>query len=533
MSYHTFAFGRPIVFFVIKVTVFKTTTSAISPCPHDVFYFSKILCLLSNVFSCACSVYVLCMRADRLHLACVSFIIIGTTATKDEKERCFSMRMYDIIAKKRDGGALTQEEINFFVEGYTSGEIADYQASALCMAIYLRGMTDEETAQLTAAMANSGDRVDLSAIAGVKVDKHSTGGVGDKTTLVIAPIVAACGVKVAKMSGRGLGHTGGTLDKIEAIPGASVSLAEDAFFKQVNELGLAVIGQTGNLAPADKKLYALRDVTATVSCLPLIASSIMSKKLASGADCILLDVKTGNGAFMKTMEDSIALAKAMVSIGAHNGRRTAAMITDMDTPLGHNVGNSLEVIEAVETLRGEGPADLTEVCLTLAAKMLELAGQGTATECRAVAEHALQSGAALEKLRAMVAAQGGDACVIDDVSRFPKAKCERTLCARAGDSGVLYATDTESIGIAAVLLGAGRETKESGIDPAAGLRMLKKAGDSIQAGDVLAVLYAENEAKLDAAEEKYRSALTFNKTERPLLPKLICALVEQNGVTLF
>ena len=331
------------------------------------------------------------------------------------------MRMYDIIAKKRDGGTLTQEEIAFAVNGFAAGSIPDYQMSALMMAVYLRGMTATETAQLTAAMAYSGDMVDLSGIGGVKADKHSTGGVGDKTTLVAGPIVAACGVKVAKMSGRGLGHTGGTLDKIEAIPGCSVSLTQEAFFRQVNDIGIAVIGQTGNLAPADKKMYALRDVTATVSCIPLIASSIMSKKLASGADCILLDVKTGNGAFMKTLEDSIALAKAMVDIGEHNGRRTAALITDMDTPLGRNIGNSLEVIEAVETLRGKGPADLTEVCLSLASGMLWLAGRGGAAACRAMAEDALRSGAALAKLRAMVAAQGGDPAVIDDPTGFPAA----------------------------------------------------------------------------------------------------------------
>ncbi|MEG2931670.1 MAG: thymidine phosphorylase, partial [Ruthenibacterium sp.] len=383
------------------------------------------------------------------------------------------------------------------------------------------------TAQLTAAMAHSGDLVDLSAIAGVIADKHSSGGVGDKTTLVVAPIAAACGVKVAKMSGRGLGHTGGTLDKIEAIPGASVCLTEEAFIKQVNDIGLAVIGQTGNLAPADKKLYALRDVTATVSCMPLIASSIMSKKLASGADCILLDVKTGNGAFMKTLEESIALAEAMVSIGEQNGRRTAAMITDMDTPLGHNVGNSLEVAEAVETLCGHGPADLTEVCLTLAARLLALAGQGTAQECRAAAENALHSGRALAKLRDMVAAQGGDVRVLDDTSLFPKAAFSRALIAQ--EDGVLYATDTESIGFAAVLLGAGREQKGDAVDPAAGLRIEKKAGDAVKKGDVLAMLYTEDEKKLDAAEAKYRSALTF-QSEPPVLPQLICAFVDKNGV---
>ena len=440
------------------------------------------------------------------------------------------MRMYDVIAKKRDGGVLTEQEIHFFVDGYTKGEVPDYQASALCMAIYLRGMTEVETAQLTAAMAHSGDMIDLSAIQGVKVDKHSTGGVGDKTTLVVAPIVAACGAKVAKMSGRGLGHTGGTLDKIESIPGASVSLTENAFFKQVNDIGLAVIGQTGNLAPADKKLYALRDVTATVSSIPLIASSIMSKKLASGSDCILLDVKTGNGAFMKTMEESIHLAKAMVAIGEHNGRRTAAMITDMDTPLGHNVGNSLEVIEAVQTLHGTGPADLTEVCLSLAAKMLELAGKGTAQICRTMAQEALHSGKALGKLREMIVAQGGNAAVIDDTEKFAKAAYAHPVLAE--EDGVLYATDTESIGITAVLLGAGRATKEASIDPAAGLRIEKKAGDVVKKGDILATLYAQDESLFAAAEQKYRSALTFNK-EHPVLPKLICALVDKNGVTLY
>ena len=438
------------------------------------------------------------------------------------------MRMYDIIAKKRDGGALTQEEIRFAVDGFTDGSIPDYQMSALLMAIYLRGMDARETAQLTAAMAHSGDMVDLSAIAGVKVDKHSTGGVGDKTTLVVTPIVASCGVKVAKMSGRGLGHTGGTLDKIESVPGATVTLTERQFFDQVNRIGLAVIGQSGNLAPADKKMYALRDVTATVSSIPLIASSIMSKKLAAGADCILLDVKTGNGAFMKTLEDSIRLAEAMVSIGEHNGRRTAALITDMDTPLGHNIGNSLEVIEAVQTLGGQGPEDLTAVCKALAAKLLELAGQGDEAACRKLVEDAIASGRALAKLREMIVAQGGDGGCIDDTARFPQAAFARQVLAQA--DGYLYATDTEAIGIAAVLLGAGRETKESPIAPAAGIRMEKKAGDRVRKGDVLAVLYAEDEAKFAPAEEKFRAALTF-RDEAPAPVPLIYALVDKNGVT--
>lgn len=438
------------------------------------------------------------------------------------------MRMYDIIAKKRDGGELTEQELAFFVRGFTEGSIPDYQASALMMAIYLRGMTARETAQLTAQMAHSGDMVDLSGIEGVKADKHSTGGVGDKTTLVVAPIAAACGVRMAKMSGRGLGHTGGTLDKLESIPGCRVTLTREAFFKQVNEIGLAVIGQTGNLAPADKKMYALRDVTATVSCVPLIASSIMSKKLASGADCILLDVKTGSGAFMKTLDDSIALAKAMVDIGEHNGRRTAALITDMDTPLGRCVGNTLEVAEAVETLRGAGPADLAEVCLALSADLLCLAGKGELAACRAMAHGALQSGAALQKLRAMVAAQGGDAAVIDDPALLPAAAHTRAVvCER---DGWLSATDTERIGTAAVLLGAGRETKDSAVDLTAGIRLAKKTGDAVRQGDVLATLYANDAARFDAAEEALRGALTF--ADAPPAPqKLIAARVDRTGVT--
>ena len=337
------------------------------------------------------------------------------------------------------------------------------------------------------------------------------------------------GVNVYRMRYAGVAISG-ALDKIEAIPGCSVSLTQEAFFRQVNDIGIAVIGQTGNLAPADKKMYALRDVTATVSCIPLIASSIMSKKLASGADCILLDVKTGNGAFMKTLEDSIALAKAMVDIGEHNGRRTAALITDMDTPLGRNIGNSLEVIEAVETLRGKGPADLTEVCLSLASGMLWLAGRGGAAACRAMADDALRSGAALAKLRAMVAAQGGDPAVIDDPSGFPAAAYEHDVVCM--QDGWLYATDTEKIGIAAVLLGAGRETKESVIDPAAGIRLLKKAGDPVKKGDVLARLYAGDAAKFAAAEEKFHSALTF-AARRPQLPALVLARVDKDGVTRF
>ena len=332
------------------------------------------------------------------------------------------MRMYDIIAKKRDGGTLSRDEIAFAVNGYVAGSVPDYQMSALLMAIYLRGMTDEETAQLTEVMAHSGDMVDLSAISGVKADKHSTGGVGDKTTLVIAPIVAACGVKIAKMSGRGLGHTGGTIDKMESVPGTRTALTQEEFFRQVNEIGIAVIGQSGKIAVADKKMYALRDVTATVGCIPLIASSIMSKKLAAGSDAILLDVTVGSGAFMKNLEDAIELARLMVSIGTAHGRKVAALITDMDTPLGHSIGNSLEVAESMSVLRGKGPSDLTEVCLQLAANMLYLAGKGDLARCRAMAQAVIDDGSAFALCCKMFEAQGGDTAVLRDPERFRKAK---------------------------------------------------------------------------------------------------------------
>ena len=440
------------------------------------------------------------------------------------------MRMFDVIAKKRDGETLSKEELQFVIDGYVSGQIPDYQMSALLMAIYLRGMTDQETAQLTDIMAHSGDMVDLSAIHGIKVDKHSTGGVGDKTTLVITPIVAACGVKIAKMSGRGLGHTGGTVDKMESVPGTRTSLDRQEFFDQVNRIGISVIGQSGNLAPADKKIYALRDVTATIGCVPLIASSIMSKKLAAGSDCILLDVKTGNGAFMKTLDGSIQLAQAMVAIGAHNGRKVAALITDMDTPLGYNIGNSLEVIESVEVLKGRGPADLTEVCYQLAANMLLLAGKGTLAECRKMAEEAVASGAAYEKLKQMFAAQGGDVSVLDDPDKFAKAKYSREI--RADQSGWLYATNTEMIGNASVLLGAGRIKKEDTIDFAAGIVLHKKAGDRVEKGDLLATFYAKDEGKFASAEEMYRGALTF-RDEKPVLPELVMARVTEEGVERF
>ena len=440
------------------------------------------------------------------------------------------MRMFDSIAKKRDGGVLSREELEFAVMGFVNGQVPDYQMSALLMAIYLKGMTEKETAQLTDVMAHSGDMVDLSSISGIKADKHSTGGVGDKTTLVIAPIVAACGVKIAKMSGRGLGHTGGTADKMEAVPGTQTAVDRERFFAQVNEIGISVIGQSGNLAPADKKMYALRDVTATIGCVPLIASSIMSKKLAAGSDCILLDVKTGNGAFMKTLDDSIELAKAMVSIGQHNGRKVAALITDMDTPLGHNIGNSLEVIESVEVLKGHGPADLTEVCYQLAANMLYLAGKGTLEECSRMAEEAVDSGAAYEKLKQMFAAQGGDVSVLDDPDKFQKAKFSRPLL--AGESGYLVRMNTEMVGNASVGLGAGRITKEDVIDFAAGIVLHKKTGDKVEKGECLATLYADHEEKFDAAEEMFRAALTFGPAPEPV-PALVMARVTEEGVERF
>ncbi|MBQ1914490.1 MAG: thymidine phosphorylase, partial [Selenomonadaceae bacterium] len=339
------------------------------------------------------------------------------------------MRMYDLIMKKRNGGVLTDLEIEEMITGYVKGDVADYQMSAMLMAIWFNGMTDHETTQLTLVMARSGDMIDLSAIEGKKVDKHSTGGVGDKTTLIVGPIVAACGSRVAKMSGRGLGHTGGTVDKLESIPGFRTVLDRKEFFDTVNKCGISLIGQSGNLAPADKKLYALRDVTATVDSIPLIASSIMSKKLAAGSDCILLDVKTGSGAFMKTLEDSIKLAQTMATIGEGAGRRTVALITDMDTPLGNAIGNSLEVMESMDVLKGKGSADLTEVSLQLAANMLCLVGKGTPEECRRMAEKSIENGSAFETFCAMVRAQGGDDSVLRDYGRFPRAPFQKDILA--------------------------------------------------------------------------------------------------------
>mgnify|MGYP001408388445 CR=1 FL=1 len=437
------------------------------------------------------------------------------------------MRMVDIILKKRNGGELSNEEIAFFIKGYTDGTIPDYQVSALLMAIYFRGMTPRETAVLTDRMAHSGDTVDLSAIQGIKVDKHSTGGVGDKTSLVIAPIVAACGVPVAKMSGRGLGHTGGTLDKLESIPGLSVSVERERFFQIVQDIGLAIIGQTGDIAPADKNLYALRDVTATVDNLSLIASSIMSKKLAAGSDAIVLDVKTGSGAFMKTLDDSIQLAQAMVQIGEHNGRHTVALITDMDIPLGHAIGNSLEVIEAVQTLKGHGPADLTQVCMQLASNMLFVAKKGTLEECRTLAEEAISSGRAFEKLKAMAKAMGGDVSVLDDPEQFQKATIVQEV--KATKDGYITHIQTEQCGIASSVLGAGRERKEDSIDPSAGIILVKKYGEAVSAGDSIARLYTSQKQSVQQAQEMLLDAIEIG-SEKPEPEKLVYARVTADSI---
>ncbi|MCI2127219.1 MAG: pyrimidine-nucleoside phosphorylase [Olsenella sp.] len=437
------------------------------------------------------------------------------------------MRMYDIIESKRDGYELTDEQIDFFVNGYVAGDIPDYQASALCMAIFYEGMTDREIVRLTLDMAHSGDTVDLSPIPGIKVDKHSTGGVGDKTTLVVAPIVASLGVRVAKMSGRGLGHTGGTLDKLESIPGLTASIDEQRFFSIVSKVGCAVVGQTGNLVPADKKLYALRDVTATVDSLPLIASSVMSKKIAAGSDKILLDVKCGSGAFMKTVDDAIALAQEMVRIGEGVGRTTAALITNMDCPLGRCVGNALEVEEAARTLMGQGPQDLTDICVELAANMLELAGKGGISACRSMARAQMENGEGMEKLAQMVAAQGGDASYVRDPSRFGSDACVRDV--RSDCDGWVRHMNTERIGIASVALGAGRARKEDSIDPLAGIVLQKKAGDKAAKGDVLATLHASSEAQLDEGEQILRDSYEIGD-EWPEPEPLVYARVTRNGV---
>ena len=419
------------------------------------------------------------------------------------------MRMYDIIQKKRDGGVLSAAEIAWFIDGYVKGEIPDYQASALCMAIYFRGMNLEETTALTFAVRDSGERLDFSDIHGLRVDKHSTGGVGDKTSLIVAPIVASLGVKVAKMSGRGLGHTGGTIDKLEAIPGFCTDLPVEKFKKIVNETGIAIVGQTASLAPADKLLYALRDVTATVDSLPLIVSSIMGKKLAADDDCIVLDVKTGSGSFMKTKEASRQLAEWMVEIGKRAGKRMRALITDMDRPLGHAIGNSLEVIEAIEILQGKGPADLTEICIALSSHILELAEKGNYAECEQMVRDAITNGQALKTLAEMVRAQGGDEECIYHPEKFPTAAFSYEV--KADQDGYIVGVDTENYGVTSLLLGAGRNTKEDVIDPAAGIYLHKKTGDFVRKGDVIATLYAEKESYFAAAEKRLLEATRFGK----------------------
>ena len=440
------------------------------------------------------------------------------------------MRMFDLIEKKKQGCSLTKEELSFMIEKYIKEEIPDYQMSAMLMAIYFKGMSDEELTNLTMIMANSGDIVDLSSIEGIKVDKHSTGGVGDKTTLVVAPLVASCGVKVAKMSGKGLGHTGGTVDKLDSIPNFKTDLSEERFFEIVNKIGVSVIGQSANLAPADKKLYALRDVTATVNSIPLIAASIMSKKLAAGSDCIVLDVTTGSGAFIKDFEEAVILAKTMVAIGEGAGKKTVALITNMDTPLGSNIGNIMEVKEVVDLLNGTGPEDLKEVCLHLAGNMLYLAGKGDMEQCMQMAEETLASGKAMEKFIEMVEAQGGDISYIKDTEKFDKAECYYDVV--ASKTGYITHVNTEQCGIASVVLGAGRETKDSEIDYRAGIKVHKKTGDYVNVGDTIVTLYSSSFDSISPASKLILGAYTIEK-EQPQPEKLILARVTIDNVEVF
>ncbi|MCT4776438.1 MULTISPECIES: pyrimidine-nucleoside phosphorylase [Exiguobacterium] len=432
------------------------------------------------------------------------------------------MRMVDLILKKRNGGELNEEEIRFIIEGFTNETIPDYQMSALSMAIYFNGMTEKETAALTMEMVKSGDVIDLSNIQGKKVDKHSTGGVGDKISLIVAPLVASIGIPVAKMSGRGLGHTGGTIDKLESFPGFNVELTEEQFTKQVNDIKMSIIGQTGNLTPADKRLYALRDVTATVDSIPLIASSIMSKKIAAGADSIVLDVKTGSGAFMKSFDDAKALAEEMVAIGKNVGRQTVAVITDMDQPLGFEIGNANEVKEAIEVLSGKDVNDLKTIALTIAGHMAVLGEfYPTFDEAYADLEKRMADGHALEVFRQFVAAQGGDASLVDDLSKLPQAKYETTFVAK--QAGYVESIIADEVGVAAMLLGAGRATKDDQLDFAAGITLEKKVGDKVEAGDVIAVLRS-NKEDMTSALERMDHAYTIGATEpkaRPLVHAVI------------
>lgn len=432
-------------------------------------------------------------------------------------------RMVNLIEKKRDGFALTTAEIEWIIENFTQGIIPDYQMSAMAMAILFQGMNHEELGAMTLAMAKSGDEFDLSAIHGIKVDKHSTGGVGDTTTLVLAPLVASLGIPVAKMSGRGLGHTGGTIDKLEAIPGFQVEVSEEEFIHLVNTNHIAIAGQSGNLTPADKKLYALRDVTGTVQSIPLIASSIMSKKIASGADAIVLDVKVGAGAFMKTVEEAECLAREMVAIGRQVGRKTMAIISNMEQPLGVAVGNANEVVEAIETLRGTGPSDLTELCLVLGAQMVYLAnGADSIAQAREKLEENIKNGKALEVLKTFISSQGGDASVVDDVTKLPQATFNYDVCAKT--TGYVTNIVANDIGIAAMMLGAGRATKESQIDLAVGVSVLKKIGDSVQEGEVLARIHTNRENN-DEIIQKIQQAYTIG--ERCDVPPLIYKIITE------
>ena len=433
------------------------------------------------------------------------------------------MRMYDLIEKKKRGGELADEEILFMIRSFVDGSIPDYQMSAMLMAICFQGMTEHETAKMTLAMRDSGDVIDLSPINGVKVDKHSTGGVGDKTTLIVAPIAAACGVRIAKMSGRGLGHTGGTIDKLESIPGFRIALSEEEFFDIVNTTGLSVIGQTGNLVPADKKLYALRDVTATVDCLPLIASSIMSKKLAAGSDKIVLDVTTGSGAFMKNTRDAKNLAKHMVAIGNHAGKETVAILTGMEEPLGFAIGNNMEVKEAIEVLKGDGPEDVKEVSVALAGMMLSLGLENVShSQGKRMAKKALSSGQAFEKFKEMVQAQGGDIRYVEHPEFFERDAFEGEVL--AAEDGFLSGMDTEKIGVAAGLLGAGRETKDSVIDMSAGIYLKRKIGDTVKKGEPIAICYAGAKEKLNRGMAMFESSIRYSK-EAPRIPKLIVDII--------
>lgn len=454
------------------------------------------------------------------------------------------IRMYDLIEKKKSGELLTEEEISQMIEQYVADKIPDYQMAAMLMAIYFQGLSDEELSALTLAMAHSGEMIDLSSIPGTKVDKHSTGGVGDKTTLIVGPMVAACGVKVAKMAGRGLGFTGGTIDKLESIPGFQTTLSKEQFFEIVRTVGVSVMGQSENITPADKKLYALRDVTATVDSIPLIAASVMSKKLASGSDSILLDVTTGSGAFMKKKEDAISLAEKMVAIGEHAGRETVAVITNMDTPLGTTIGNALEIEEVVEILKGDGPKDLLEVCIELAGNMLYLAKKAEKKasdgkevchkdekvlleQCKQQVENTIRDQSAYRKMLEMVKAQGGDISVLENTKLLPRADYYYDIV--AGKSGTIVHIDTEKCGIASVLLGAGREKKESEIDMAAGIRLYKKVGDIVETGDTIATLYSNHDSGFKEAEKVINEAYQIEKQEISQ-EKLILARVTKDGV---